>query len=693
MSEELEKVMPGWHTEGVLGSGAFGTVYLARQDDKDGDGAFCALKVIRVPPQREAVDNAVKLGIGLDLLSTYFGKFKNDLTWELTMYKTVKSVHLAPVEEFAAVDYDGPGWTGYIRTGIYTPIGVYYEKTPPTPEDAARMGLELSSALETLEHYAMIHGEIKPENVMVTDAGSFVLTDLGLRRCLEKAGSGIFGTEEDGFEAPELGQDRTCTAQTDIYSLGALMCWAANGGSMPPNRDPGLIRDIDPALEAVIRKAMAADPAQRYTSASQLRQELERTGLGKKPARRAMAAAAAFDAVKRNGGAVKARPAAQERPAPRAAAPDKPAAPRGEEEMPAADTVTQKPRRSVAGIAIGVIAALLIIAVVAAIWLPGRNGDPGKEDDGPNHGIIYPNPNEEDQNPNDDDQNPNDGEQTPGEDQNPNDGEQNPGDDQNPNDGEQNPGEDQNPNDGEQNPGEDQNPGGEQTPGEEQNPGGEQNPGEEQNPGGQDDEPDTPTRPEAVNNDILFPSDTKLITRDDLEGKTRSQVSMLINEIYARHGYIFGKGGETQTYFNSQKWYTPVTDDASKVTPLFNATENANIKTLTDYQREKGWRGGGTTSKPSEPEENTYIFPSDTTLVTRADLEGKTQREVTLMLNEIFARHGYIFSTDYLKEYFESQAWYKPVTNSASVVTKAFNDIEQANSSFINKYMHEMGWR
>ena len=110
MSEfDLNKVMPGWETEGVLGSGTFGTVYLIRNAES---GAFSALKVIKMPPTRDAVENAVKLGIGRDLLTTYFGKFKNDLTWELTMYKTVKSPALAPVEDLVTVDNEGPGWTG-----------------------------------------------------------------------------------------------------------------------------------------------------------------------------------------------------------------------------------------------------------------------------------------------------------------------------------------------------------------------------------------------------------------------------------------------------------------------------------------------------------------------------------------------------------------------------------------------------
>ncbi|MGM9521466.1 MAG: protein kinase, partial [Oscillospiraceae bacterium] len=306
MSEsDINRVWPEWQVEGVLGSGAFGTVYLIRRTVDD-NTVFAAAKVIKVPPADEAVENAEKLGISRDLLSTYFGKFKNDLNWELTMFRTVSSQHLAVIDDLEVEDASGgPGWFGYIRTGLYTPLSVYFEKSPSTQEDAARLGSELCQALDACGEYSMVHGEIKPENVMVTDAGGFVLTDFGVRRCLEKAGTGIFGAMESDYEAPELGEDRKYTPAADIYSLGMVMCYTANGGTLPENRSPDMIKDIDKGLAAVIKKATAADPAERYQSAAEMRAAIARLPLGKKSPRRAMAAAAAFDAVKRNGGAIR----------------------------------------------------------------------------------------------------------------------------------------------------------------------------------------------------------------------------------------------------------------------------------------------------------------------------------------------------------------------------------------------------
>ena len=215
---DLSRVFPGWSAEGILGTGDFGTVYLIRNAES---GAFSAMRQVKMPPHSEAIENAVKLGIGRDLLVTYFTKFKNDLNWELAMAGNIRCLNLASVEEVKCVDNDGPGWTGYIRTGIYTPLSTYFEKTPATGEDAARLG-----------------------------------TDYALRRTLEKAGSGIFGASADEFAAPEtLGQEREYTARSDIYSLGAVMCYVANGCAMPENGDPDNIPDIHKGLAAVIKRA------------------------------------------------------------------------------------------------------------------------------------------------------------------------------------------------------------------------------------------------------------------------------------------------------------------------------------------------------------------------------------------------------------------------------------------------------
>lgn len=69
--------------------------------------------------------------------------------------------------------------------------------------------------------------------------------------------------------------------------------------------------------------------------------------------------------------------------------------------------------------------------------------------------------------------------------------------------------------------------------------------------------------------------------------------------------------------------------------------------------------------------------------MTYADVEGKSAEELRLMRNYIFARRGYIFESDDLKEYFEQFSWYVPLYYD---VTPRLSDIEKYNVNFIKEY-------
>ncbi len=107
---EIRKAMPDWSILGVLGRGAFGTVFLV-QNETDSK-IYKALKVIKIPPSDEAVIRAEQNGIDVSLLKPYFNKFRNELIWELRMFKSMASEHLAGVDSLSIVDDRGKtGWT------------------------------------------------------------------------------------------------------------------------------------------------------------------------------------------------------------------------------------------------------------------------------------------------------------------------------------------------------------------------------------------------------------------------------------------------------------------------------------------------------------------------------------------------------------------------------------------------------
>ncbi len=96
---------------------------------------------------------------------------------------------------------------------------------------------------------------------------------------------------------------------------------------------------------------------------------------------------------------------------------------------------------------------------------------------------------------------------------------------------------------------------------------------------------------------------------------------------------------------------------------------------------------------PSNKPNSEYLFNSDTEYITVEYLDTKTQEETRLILNEMYARHGYMFTTDKYKSYFSSKSWYIPIYSSDVEAEKYFNDIERQNKNTITNFEKSKGWR
>ncbi len=95
---------------------------------------------------------------------------------------------------------------------------------------------------------------------------------------------------------------------------------------------------------------------------------------------------------------------------------------------------------------------------------------------------------------------------------------------------------------------------------------------------------------------------------------------------------------------------------------------------------------------PDVQEESAYILPdSDSRFYTEVELSTLSEEEFTLAKNEIYARHGRIFTTDYIREYFESQPWYQGTIEPDDFSDSVFNEYEQANIDLMAA-MEENGW-
>ena len=171
----------------------------------------------------------------------------------------------------------------------------------PLPEaDAITYAQQALQALEFAHRRGVIHRDVKPHNMMITPEGMLKMTDFGIARAantveMTEVGS-IVGTAQ--YLSPEQARGQPVGPQSDIYSMGIVLYEMVtgelpfNGGSAveiamkqvndPPPPPTRKNRLLSPALEQVIMRALAKDPALRFRSAREMADELERVrrGLG-----------------------------------------------------------------------------------------------------------------------------------------------------------------------------------------------------------------------------------------------------------------------------------------------------------------------------------------------------------------------------------------------------------------------------
>lgn len=162
------------------------------------------------------------------------------------------------------------------------------EQGPLSEADTSRIGRELCSALTAIHDAGVIHRDIKAHNVMRDNKGRIVITDFGCgipRNVSSRLdGGSIAGTP--AYMAPELLDGEEATPRTDMYSLGVLLFYLATG-QVPEQvssvedlrraRQEGRRRklrelrpDLSESFAAVIERAIARDPNQRFRTLSDM---------------------------------------------------------------------------------------------------------------------------------------------------------------------------------------------------------------------------------------------------------------------------------------------------------------------------------------------------------------------------------------------------------------------------------------
>ena len=159
---------------------------------------------------------------------------------------------------------------------------------------SVNIAIQIASALETAHRNRIIHRDIKPHNIIITEDGIAKVTDFGIAKAVSNSTITAFGTTIGSvhYFSPEHARGGYTDAKSDLYSLGVVM-YEMLTGTVPfdadtpvsialkhmqetPKEPRELNEDIPIAVNNIIMKAMKKDTNARYSSATEMLRDLNK---------------------------------------------------------------------------------------------------------------------------------------------------------------------------------------------------------------------------------------------------------------------------------------------------------------------------------------------------------------------------------------------------------------------------------
>jgi serine/threonine protein kinase len=263
-----------------------------------------ALKVIQVDSEETAVVLPAKGQAGGETEAASQSDIPDALLGEIQIMEALRGApNIVAIEDFS-FKRDGSTCSLFVRMELLTSLqkvlpGRNGQSTLSSIQEIIKLGRDVCRALVYCEKIDIIHRDIKPANLFVDRFGDYKVGDFGASRRMDTVhiAETMTGVGTISYMAPEIFRGRSYNNTVDIYSLGLVLYQLLNNGRMPflPEGDSYTTQDIDSAnyrrlhgtpvptlvgrsvggemidsrLDAVVRRACAMDPADRYQSAKE----------------------------------------------------------------------------------------------------------------------------------------------------------------------------------------------------------------------------------------------------------------------------------------------------------------------------------------------------------------------------------------------------------------------------------------
>ncbi|MGH2385131.1 MAG: protein kinase domain-containing protein, partial [Candidatus Limnocylindria bacterium] len=162
---------------------------------------------------------------------------------------------------------------------------VLHERGALSVDDAVRVAIGVAGALEVAHRKGIVHRDVKPGNILITDSGDVKVTDFGIARAVAEASMTVTGTTLGSvhYFSPEQARGDEVTGASDVYAL-AIVLFEMLTGRRPFEADsaaavalkrlnedaptPSSIgHPVAPGLESILMRALSREPSERFPDA------------------------------------------------------------------------------------------------------------------------------------------------------------------------------------------------------------------------------------------------------------------------------------------------------------------------------------------------------------------------------------------------------------------------------------------
>lgn len=302
MSNQIKDVSwPEWETVRMIGQGSSGVVYEIQKDILV-DVQKAALKVISIPQTDSDIEEMYGDGQDKESITSTFQTYLKSVVAEYSLMRKMNGcAHIVSCDDVRYVQHDdGIGWDIFIKMELLTPLMKALPAQIPE-QTVIKVAEHICEALVQCRKYGVVHRDIKPQNIFVSDDGKYKLGDFGIAKPMENTMGGTkIGTYK--YMAPEVFNNQPYGSTADIYSLGLVLYWMLNERRLPflplppAKLGAGLEEEARKrrvsgekfpapkngrqALKTIVMKACAYDPRARYQSAADMLEDLRRLSGG-----------------------------------------------------------------------------------------------------------------------------------------------------------------------------------------------------------------------------------------------------------------------------------------------------------------------------------------------------------------------------------------------------------------------------